>query len=61
MKVTSLKNAEEIFKAVCDSSTVLCIDVTYPDAYAVDSMKVQDVLDYINESNSSYIFIAVED
>lgn len=61
MKVTSLNTLDEIFKAICDGCRVLCVDLYNPDAFNVGSMKVLEIIDYMNNNPGVYVFIAVEE
>lgn len=59
MNVTRVKTLEDIFKNICEGNKVLCVEIDYPDAFDVGSMKLSEINDYLN--TNIYIFIAVED
>lgn len=61
MKVTCLNTLDEIFKAICDGHRVLCVDLYSPDAFNVGSMKILEIIDYLDNNPGVYVFIAVED
>ena len=61
MKVTCLNTLDDIFKAICDGYRVLCIDIYCPDVFNIGSMKVAEIIDYLENNKGVYIFIALED
>jgi hypothetical protein len=61
MKVTCLNTLDDICKAICDGRRVLCIDIYCPDAFNIGSMKVLEIIDYLDNNKGVYIFIALED
>lgn len=61
MKVTCLNTLDEIFKSICDGYRVLCVDLYCPDAFNVGSMKILEIIDYLNNNPGVYVFIAVEE